>query len=61
MLCRVSAATNGLRRASTAATLLLAALPALAAESFDAGLSSSGARIDGVYVAARALRRRPCF
>ncbi len=35
-----------------AATLLLAALPALAAESFDAGRSSSGVHIDGLYVAA---------
>src|SRR5204863_8423646 len=53
MLWRVNgSAANGLSRASTAATLLLVALPALAAESFDAGLSSSGARIDGVYVAA---------
>jgi rhamnogalacturonyl hydrolase YesR len=53
MLCDVSrAATNRWGGVGTAATLLLAALPALAAESFDAGRSSSGARIDGVYVAA---------
>ena len=52
MLCRVSAATKDLSRASAAATLLLVALPALAAEPFDAGRSSSGARIDGMYVAA---------
>jgi len=52
MLCRVSVATNRLSTSSTVVTLLLAALPALAAESFDAGRSSSGERIDGVYVAA---------
>jgi unsaturated rhamnogalacturonyl hydrolase len=51
MLCRVKgAAANGSSRAGTAAMLLLAALPALAVESFDFGRSSSGARIDGVYV-----------
>jgi len=52
MLWRVSGSADSWGRAGTAATLLLAALPALAAESFDAGRSSSGARIDGVYVAA---------
>ncbi len=53
MLCRVSSAAKKiLSRSTTAATLLLVALPALAAESFDAGRSSSGARIDGMYVAA---------
>jgi rhamnogalacturonyl hydrolase YesR len=53
MLCCVSGtAKNGWCRAGSAATLLLAALPALAAESFDAGRSSDGARIDGVFVAA---------
>ena len=53
MLWRVSGrAAHGWGKAGTAATLLLAALPALAAESFDAGRSSSGARIDGAYVAA---------
>ena len=53
MLWRVNgAARRGWGRAGTAATLLLAALPALAAETFDAGLGSNGARIDAVFVAA---------
>src|SRR4029079_13757869 len=53
MLSRVNGGSKrSWSRAGTAAVLLLAALPALPAESFDAALASNRERIYGVFVSA---------